>query len=145
MCHIGTWSTRYCMRTVEKIWRPKGGKKIRVCRVLKNYTRQRPSLPSARCLPSACSLALGKDTPLPSVLFLALGKEGLCRVPDVCRVLYLWNSAKTLFAECPIKSTRQSMGHSAKTPSPVVKTQFHHVAVNVHDLVAAAPYQRHMN
>ena len=23
MCHIGTWSTRYCTRTVEKIWRSK--------------------------------------------------------------------------------------------------------------------------
>ena len=23
MCHIGTWSTRYCMRTAEKVWRSK--------------------------------------------------------------------------------------------------------------------------
>ena len=38
----------------------------------------------------------------------------------VCRVLSLWHSATSLFAECPIKSTRQSMGHSAKKPSPVV-------------------------
>ena len=23
MCHIETWSTRYCMRTAEKVWRSK--------------------------------------------------------------------------------------------------------------------------
>ena len=27
MCHIGTWSTRYCMRTAEKVWRSKLKKK----------------------------------------------------------------------------------------------------------------------
>ena len=51
----------------------------------------------------------------------ALGKPPLCRVPVVCRVLSLWHSANSLFAECPIKSTRQSLGHSTKKPSPVVK------------------------
>ena len=45
----------------------------------------------------------------------------LCRVPVVCRVLSLWHSANNLFAECLIKSTRQSLGHSIKKPSPVVK------------------------
>ena len=40
MCHIGTWSTRYCMRTAEKVWRSKE-KKNMVCRVSKNDTRQR--------------------------------------------------------------------------------------------------------
>ena len=34
MCHIGTWSTRYCMRTTEKVWRSKV-KKNMVCRVSK--------------------------------------------------------------------------------------------------------------
>ena len=39
MCHIGTWSTRYCMRTAEKVWRSKV-KKYMVCWVSKNDTRQ---------------------------------------------------------------------------------------------------------
>ena len=39
MCHIGTWSTRYCMRTAEKVWRSKVKKMV--YRVLKNDTRQR--------------------------------------------------------------------------------------------------------
>ena len=49
MCHIGTWSTRYCMRTAEKVWRSKA-KKIwfaecqkmtPICRVSGEDTRQR--------------------------------------------------------------------------------------------------------
>ena len=40
MCHIGTWSTRYYMRTVEKVWMSKV-KKNMVCRVSKNDTRQK--------------------------------------------------------------------------------------------------------
>ena len=50
----------------------------------------------------------------------ALGKPPLCRVPVVCRVLSRWHSANSLFAECPIKCTRQSLGHLAKKSSPVV-------------------------
>ena len=99
MCHIGTWSTRYCMRTAEKVWRLKVKKiwfaeckkmtlgKSPLCQVSGEDTRQRvngggplpsvlvcrvPStqanhlfaecycLPSASCLASAFSLALGK-------------------------------------------------------------------------------------
>ena len=53
MCHIGTWSTRYCMRTVEKVWRSKVKKnslpsvkkmtfgKLPFCRVSGEDTRQR--------------------------------------------------------------------------------------------------------
>ena len=41
MCHIGTWSTRYCMRTAEKVWRSK---------VKKKYG-----------LPSVKKITLGKD------------------------------------------------------------------------------------
>ena len=58
--------------------------------------------------------------PLCRVLLLALSKPPLCRVPVICRVLSLWHSANSLFVERPIKSTRQSLGHSAKKPSPVV-------------------------
>ena len=47
MCHIGKWSTRYCMRTAEKIWRSKVEKNM-VCRVSKNDTRQITALPSVR-------------------------------------------------------------------------------------------------
>ena len=85
MCHIGTWSIRYCMRTAEKLWRSKVKKiwfaecqkmtlgKSALCRVLGEDTRQR----------------VNGGGPLPSVL--------VCRVPDtrqtgLCRVL--------LFTEC---------------------------------------------
>ena len=64
------------------------------CRVPKNSTRQNTSLPSAR------KKALGKDV--------------------FCRVYFIWHSAKTVFAECPIKYTRQSLRHSAKCRFPVV-------------------------
>ena len=60
MCHIGTWSTRYCMRTAEKVWRSKV-KKNMVCRVSTNDTRQLTTLPSVRRRHSA--------------------KEPICRVP----------------------------------------------------------------
>ena len=40
MCHIGTCSTRYYMRTAEKIWRSKV-KKYGLPSVKKNNTRQR--------------------------------------------------------------------------------------------------------
>ena len=47
MSHIGTWSTRYCMRTAEKVWRSKM-KKIWFTECPKNDTRQISSLPSAK-------------------------------------------------------------------------------------------------
>ena len=47
MCHIGTWSTRYCMRTAEKVWRSKV-KKIWFAVCQKNDTRQITALPSVR-------------------------------------------------------------------------------------------------
>ena len=37
-----------------------------------------------------------------------------------CRVYFIWHSANTVFAECPIKYTRQSLRHSAKCRFPVV-------------------------
>ena len=46
MCHIGTWSTRYYMRTAEKVWRSKVKKMV--CRMSKNDTRQITALPSVR-------------------------------------------------------------------------------------------------
>ena len=76
MCHIGTWSTRYCMRTAEKVWRSKV-KKIWFAECQKNGTRQITALPSAirpstrqkvfskklknPSSPSASPGALGKD------------------------------------------------------------------------------------
>ena len=47
MYHIGTWSTRYCMRNAEKFWRSKVKKKM-IYRVSKNDTRQITTLPSVR-------------------------------------------------------------------------------------------------
>ena len=103
-----------------------------LCRVSGEDTRQRinggyrPLTEASLCrvlLFTECS-ALGKP-PLCRVLLFAecsaLDKPPLCRVPVVCRVLSLWHSANNLFTECPIKSTRQSLGHSAKKPSPVVR------------------------
>ena len=69
---------------------------------------------------------------LPSVFYRALGKDGLCRVPNkthsakktldkmhLCRVPKK-TLGKAVFAECPIKYTRQSFRHSAKCRFPVV-------------------------
>ena len=109
-----------------------------VCRVSKNDTRHIIALPSVRrrhsakgnggCRPlTAVALCrvfwfvecrtLGKPGLCRVLLFAecsALGKPPLCRVPVVCRVLSLWHSTNSLFAERPIKSTRQNLGHSAK-------------------------------
>ena len=46
MRHIGTWSTRYCMRTAEKVWRSKI-KKIWFAEC-KKMTLGNASLPSVR-------------------------------------------------------------------------------------------------
>ena len=48
MCHIGTWSTRYCMRTTEKVWGQKEKKIKTVCRVSALALSKGASLPSAR-------------------------------------------------------------------------------------------------
>ena len=110
-----------------------------VCRVSKNDTRHIIALPSVRRRHSA--KGNGGCRPLTVVALcqvfrfaecLTLDKPGLCRVllfaecsalgkPRLCRVLSLWHSVNSLFTECPIKSTRQSLGHSAKKPSPVVR------------------------
>ena len=129
MCHIGTWSTRYCMRTAEKVWRSKVKKnmvcrvskitlgKSPLCRVSGEDTQQRvnggcrPLTAAALCRVfwfAECR-ALGKPGLCRVLLFAecsALGKPPLCRVPVVCRVLSLWHSANSLFAERPIKNTR---------------------------------------
>ena len=47
MCHIGTWSTRYCMRTAEKVWRSKV-KKIWFAECQKMTLDKGASLPSVR-------------------------------------------------------------------------------------------------
>ena len=47
MCHIGTWSTRYYMRTTEKVWRSKV-KKIWFTECLSLALGEGASLPSAR-------------------------------------------------------------------------------------------------
>ena len=131
------------MRTAEKVWRSKVEKiwftecqkitlgKPPLCRVSGEDTRQRVN---GGCWPlmaaSLCRVfwfakcpTLGKPG-LCRVLFFAecsaLDKPPLYRVPVICRVLSLWHLAKSLIPECTIKSTRQSLGHSTKMPSPVV-------------------------
>ena len=59
MCHIGTWSIRYCMRTTEKVWRSKV-KKIWFAECQK--------------------MTLGKGASLPSVRRRHSAKEPLCLV-----------------------------------------------------------------
>jgi hypothetical protein len=60
-----------------------------------------------------------------------LSKAGLCRVLGtqqrlVCRVYFfagcrwVWHSAKSAFAGCPIKNTQQRILHPANHPFPVV-------------------------
>ena len=52
MCHIGTWSTRYCLRTAEKVWRSKVKKKwFAECQ--KMTLGKGASLPSVRSRHSA--------------------------------------------------------------------------------------------
>ena len=132
------------MRTAEKVWRSKVKKiwfaecqkmtlgKSQLCRVSGEDTRHRvnggcQSLTAAalcRVFWFAECPTLGKPGLCRVLLFAecsALGKPPLCRVPVVCRVLSLWHSTNSLFAVRPIKSTRQSLGHSAKKPSPVVR------------------------
>ena len=46
MCHIGTWSTRYCLRTAEKVWRSKVKKWFAECQ--KMTLGKGASLPSVR-------------------------------------------------------------------------------------------------
>ena len=58
MCHIGTWSTRYCLRTAEKVWRSKVKKWFAECQ----------------------KMTLGKGASLPSVTRRHSAKEPLCRV-----------------------------------------------------------------
>ena len=134
------WNMEYQVlyEDCRKVWRSKVKKKIwfaecqkmtldksLLCRVSGEDTRQRVN---GGCRPlmaaALCRVFWFAECP-------TLGKPSLCRVllfaecsalgkPPLCRVLSLWHSANSLFAECPIKSTRQSVGHSAKKPSPVV-------------------------
>ena len=97
-----------------------------LCRVSGEDTRQRvnsgyrPLTAAAFCRVFWFAECLGLCRVLLFAECSALGKPPLCRVPVVCRVPSLWHSVNSLFAERPIKNTRQSMGHSAKKSSPVV-------------------------
>ena len=122
MCHIGTWSTRYCLRTAEKVLEVKSLKKyglpsvkkshsakeplcrvlgadtrqrindgcwlltaVALCRVLLCDTRQTLSLPSVilcRVLGTRQTTSLPSASCLSSALSLALGKPPLYRVSD---------------------------------------------------------------
>ena len=55
MCHIETWSTTYCMRTTEKVWRSKV-KKIWFAECQKRTLGKEASLPSVRRRHSAKKL-----------------------------------------------------------------------------------------
>jgi len=70
-----------------------------VCRVFFSGTRQRASLPSAKEKTLGKNKTLGKEGSLPSVK-KTLGKDLLCRV-------FFLHSAKTPFAECKKRNTRQ--------------------------------------
>ena len=93
MCHIGTWSTGYCMRTAEKVWRSKVKKiwfaecqkitlgKSALCRVPRQLALGKEFKKTPLCrVPGR--VALGKELkklkkPLPSARSGALGKGGI--------------------------------------------------------------------
>ena len=54
---------------------------------------------------------------LPSAQYRALGKITICRVPELCRVLATWHSAKPHFAECLNQDTRQTVSRAPHTPA----------------------------
>ena len=89
MCHIGTWSTRYCMRTAEKVWRSK--LKKMVCRVSKNDTRHITSLPSVR------RRHLTKNFKI------------ILKNPLFAECQPSWHSAKRLLCRAPNADTRQTV------------------------------------
>jgi len=79
--------------------------------------------PRAQMLPSACPAELGTGILCRVLDFcrvLELGKNGMYRVRNLCRVPGARHSAKSLFAECPWFGTRQITKHSAYMPFPVV-------------------------
>ena len=75
--------------------------------------------PRAQMLPSACPTELGTGILCRVLDFcrvLELGKNGMYRVQNLCRVPGARHSAKSLFAECPWFGTRQITKHSAYMP-----------------------------
>ena len=105
MCHIGTWSTMYCMRTAEKVWRSKVKKiwfdecqkmtlgKSPLCRVSAEDTRQR----------------VNGGGPLPSVRRITLGKASFAECYCLPSARHSTNhlfAECQLFAECFISGTR---------------------------------------
>ena len=126
MCHIGTWSTWYCMRTAEKSLEVKNKKKYGLPSIKKWHSANHHL---AECLPT-----VNGGGPLPSVL--------VCRVPDtwqtwslssviVCWVLGTWQTTSLPSASCLPSAFSLALSkyplcrapdkkHSAKKPSPVV-------------------------
>ena len=87
----------------------------------------RPRRPRAQILPSAYPAALGKYILCQVLDFcrvLELGKSGMYRVRNLCRVSVNRHSANMMFAECPWFGTRQRNEHSAYMPFPVVVRGF---------------------
>ena len=99
MIHIGTWSTKYCMRTTEKVWRSKMKKKwFAECK--KITLDKRASLPSVRRRHLAKGLrwlpAVNGGDPLPSVRRITVGKASFA---ECYCLLSARHSANHLFAE----------------------------------------------
>ena len=79
--------------------------------------------PRAQILPGAYPAALGKCILCRVLDFcrvLELGKSGMYRVRNLCRVSMNRHSANMMFAECPWFGSRQRNEHSAYMPFPVV-------------------------
>ena len=109
--------------------------------VLKNcFAEGQKKMHTAKCLFAECqNKGTRQNTSLPSARKKALGKDAFCRVPKngtrqrcilpsaekntrqshLCRVPKK-TLGKSVFAECPIKYTRQSFRHSAKCLLPIV-------------------------
>ena len=90
MYQILTWSTKYCKRTIEKVWRSKKNYWFAECHLL---TRQTGSLPSASC--QALSKVFSKKKIFAECLTTStrqrrtwpntITRGSLCRVPSFCR------------------------------------------------------------
>ena len=123
MCHIGTWSIKYCMRTAKKVWRSKVKKnslpsvkkmtfgKLPFCRVSGEDTRQRVN--GGRRLFAECQDNNTRQRPvLPSVIVCrVVGSRQTTSLPSASCLPSAFSLAldKQLLCQVPDKK------HSAKS------------------------------
>ena len=119
LCRVPEKNTRW--RLVFAEWLTTGTRQTLTA--VSRFDGWRPRRPRAQILPSAYPAALGKCILCRVLDFcrvLELGKSGMYRVRNLCRVFVNRHSANMMFAECPWFGTRQRNEHSAYMPFPVV-------------------------